>query len=590
MTTRVCGAAFALGAALALLQIPAATAQDVSRAALDDMLDLYGTLDRISGGEGERTANAYLRERLDAYGVAYESYEFELYLSHPLSAGVEILGADGRTLDAINHAFSRSTPENGVEGELIYIGYDMQEDPFDAPLIDYEAIDVSGKIVLDDGYPAPYRAWATEEAGALAQIFINPDNQLHNMTVTTVWGAPTPETKHRIPDNPIVAIKRPDGDNLRERLAAGERLRVRVTGEVDTRWRPTELVVAHIEGTAEPDKFVLVGGHIDSWHEGVTDNATGNAAMLELARLLHENRDELRRSVRIAWWNGHSPGRYAGATWYADNFYADIRDGAVAYVNVDSIGTRSGSIYRGTNTAELGDLNRKVIHETTGQQVDDTGRPGKTADEAFLVMGVSSMRFSTAIPAGSPDRGTADGSGGSWWWHAKTDSRDKADTDLLIKDTRVLYAQVMSLAAPKIIPYDYVDTADEMLEKLAAIDNYDTSAISDAVEAFRTRAAQLSRIDADAVENPASWNDALLGIGRALNTAYWSTNGPHDQDSNELIPRFPGIARAAELDALDTDSEDAKFLLTRLKREENRILEGIRTATEVADALLQSIE
>ena len=80
---------------------------------------------------------------------------------------------------------------------------------------------------------------------------------------------------------------------------------MRVTGEVDTRWRPTELVVAHIEGTAEPDKFVLVGGHIDSWHEGVTDNATGNAAMLELARLLHENRDELRRSVRIAWWNGH---------------------------------------------------------------------------------------------------------------------------------------------------------------------------------------------------------------------------------------------------------------------------------------------
>jgi hypothetical protein len=180
----------------------------------------------------------------------------ELYLSHPMSASVTVLTPEPAKLDAINHAFSRSAPEGGIEGELVYIGRNMTADPFDAPLVDYDAVDVKGKIVLDDGFPAPYRAYATEEAGAIAQIYINPDDRLHNMTVTTIWGAPTPETKDRLPRNPIVAMKRGDGDALRDRLARGEKVRVRIEGVVDTRWRKTELVVARIEGSAEKETRV----------------------------------------------------------------------------------------------------------------------------------------------------------------------------------------------------------------------------------------------------------------------------------------------------------------------------------------------
>ena len=562
------------------------TAQDVSRTELDATLDLFATLDRISGGEGEREANAWLKRKLDEYGVPYRSYEMELFLSHPISASVEVLGPDGRVMEAINHAFSHSAPSGGVEGELIYIGRNMTADPFDAPLVDYDVLDVRGKIVLDDGYPAPYRAWASEEAGALAQIFINPDNQLHNMTVTTIWGAPTPETQHRIPDNPIVALRRPDGDGLRDRIASGETVRVRVKGEVDTRWRSTELIVAEIPGTTEADKFVLVGGHLDSWHEGITDNATGNASMLEIARLLHADRDRLRRSVRIAWWPGHSPGRYAGAAWYADHLYADLRRNAVAYVNIDSPGSRSATLYRATNMAELEDLNRAVIERETGQRIERTGRPGKTADEAFTGIGMPSMRMSKAIPADSPDRGTADGSGGSWWWHARTDSRDKADTDLLIDDTRVLIAMIEGLASPPLIPYDYGDTAAEMIEKLEAIEHYDTGGLIASVREFGRRAERLAALSADDVTDPAAFNDGLLRIGRALNAAYYTVTGPYDQDTNELIPRFPGIARASALEGLDPGSNEARFLMVRLKREENRIAEGIATATEIADGLL----
>jgi Iap family predicted aminopeptidase len=563
--------AFVLAAALVL-------PGEISRAELIETVDTLAVLDRISGSPGEREANAYLKKKLTEYGIPFDAYEMELYLSHPMSASVTVLTPEPAKLDAINHAFSRSAPEGGIEGELVYIGRNMTADPFDAPLVDYDAVDVKGKIVLDDGFPAPYRAYATEEAGAIAQIYINPDDRLHNMTVTTIWGAPTPETKDRLPRNPIVAMKRGDGDALRDRLARGEKVRVRIEGVVDTRWRKTELVVARIEGSAEKEKFVLVGGHIDSWHEGVTDNATGNAAMLEAARLLHQSRSGLRRSVRVAWWPGHSPGRYAGSAWYADHFYSDLRRSAVAHINIDSIGTRSATRYSATHMAELERFNLDLIREKTGQEPKGS-RPGKVADESFVGLGIPSVRFSKSIPEGSPDRGVADGSGGSWWWHSREDSRDKVDLELLVEETDLLVAMAKGLAVPELIPYDFRATAREMKEKLEGIDHYDTKALLSLVASFHERAEALTHVSP---KDAPAFNDGLLRISRALNSAYYSRSGPYDQDVNELIPRFPGLALASELASLPPSSDEARFLQVRLKREENRVEESIREAIEIA--------
>jgi Iap family predicted aminopeptidase len=570
-----------------LIAILAAPAEDISRAELTETVDRLGVLDRISGSEGEREANAYLKKKLTEYGIPFDSYEMELYLSHPMSASVTVLTPEPAKLEAINHAFSRSTPAGGVEGELAYIGRNMTADPFDAPLVDYEAVDVKGKIVLDDGFPAPYRAFATERAGAIAQIYINPDDRLHNMTVTTIWGAPTPETASLLPQNPIVAMRRPDGDGLRDRLARGEKVRVRIDGFVDTRWRKTELVVARIEGGAEKEKFVLIGGHIDSWHEGVTDNATGNAAMLEAARLLHRNRERLLRSIRIAWWPGHSPGRYAGSAWYADHSFSDLRENAIAHINIDSIGTRSATRYSATHMAELERFNLNLIRAKTGQEPKGS-RPGKVADESFVGLGIPSVRFSKSIPEGSPDRGVADGSGGSWWWHSREDSRDKVDLDLLIEETDLLVAMTEGLTAPPLIPYDFRATAKEMREKLEGIEHYETRNLISLVERFAAHAEVLASVSEKTAADPRAFNHGLIRISRTLNSVYYSRSGPYDQDTNELIPRFPGIVIASELAHLDRASDEARFLEVRLKREENRVEEALREAIAVADALSDS--
>jgi len=560
----------------------------ISRTEMEQTLDGFSRLDRISGGPGEAKANEYLKRKLGEYGVPFEVHPLELYLSHPLSASVEVLAPTGLSFPSLTHAFSASTPAGGVEADLIYIGRNMTDDPFDAPLINYQKIDVRGKIVLDDGYPAPYRARATEDHGALGQIYINPDDRLHNMTVTTIWGSPTPETAHLLPKNPIVAIRRKDGQTLQDLLAKGQRVRVRMHSQVDTRWRPTELVVAKIEGASERDKFVLVGGHLDAWHEGVTDNATGNAAMLELARILQQRRGELRRSVRLAWWPGHSAGRYAGSAWYADHFYQDLRDNAVAYLNVDSPGTRSATLIRTTHMAELEDFSVRHIEKALGSR-PPTGRPGKVADESFVGIGVSSLGAYNKIPESSPDLGVADGSGGSWWWHSKEDSRDKADLDILLRDTRLYLDMILGLTSSPLLPYDFRKTAAQMDERLKAISNFDTGGLGKLVAELAVLAERLAAVKSEEVRDPAAFNTGLVRVARAINTVYYSRTGPYDQDTNELIPLFPGISVAEGLADLDPQSEAARFLRVRLLREENRIAEGLRGAIEVARGLLQQI-
>ena len=56
---------------------------------------------------------------------------------------------------------------------------------------------------------------------------------------------------------------------------------------LDEGWARCPLPVVEIRGVEDPDEFLLVHGHYDSWDVGIGDNATGDATLLELARVLH---------------------------------------------------------------------------------------------------------------------------------------------------------------------------------------------------------------------------------------------------------------------------------------------------------------
>ena len=179
--------------------------------------------------------------------------------------------------------------------------------------------------------------------GVKAAVFVAPGERIHEGICTTIWEPGPGQRQRRAHTGP--------GREQAGWRRAGEALRARARKR-RVQDEPREglvpmppLIDAFIEGTEEPERYVLLHGHLDSWHEGIGDNATGDAALLEMARVLHEHRDALKRSMRIAIWPGHSYGRYAGSTWFADEFALDLEENCIAQVNCDSPGCRWATSY-----------------------------------------------------------------------------------------------------------------------------------------------------------------------------------------------------------------------------------------------------
>jgi len=189
-------------------------------------------------------------------------------------------------------------------------------------------------------------------------------------------------------------------------------------------------------------EFLLVGAHLDSWYEGVTDNATGDACLMEMARVLNKHRKRLRRGVRFAWWPGHSHGRYAGSTWYADFAFDDLRRRALGYLNIDSPGVRDTEIFDCRyNMGEVEDLMKETVPEVTGQS-PNIRRPFKAGDQSFWGIGLPSLGAFRMLPLDHPDRATVGGCGAGWWWHSPADTLDKADARILAADTGVTKSDI----------------------------------------------------------------------------------------------------------------------------------------------------
>ncbi len=550
------------------------------------LTEVFSELDRTSSTEGERQAADYLEQQLEALGVPHRRYEFDSYLSLPVSASLAVTEPEALEIPSLVPAFSTSTGPGGIAGELVYVG------PTDPKIVttrdeDFTGIDLEGRIALLRGYPSPPLIYQAELGGAVGAVCIAPSPRLVNMIVSSVWGHPTREDAKRLPRIPIVSITETAGKRLEGLVREGE-VQVQLEAETDTGWKKVPLVMVEIPGTVEPEKFVLIANHIDSWHEGVTDTATGNASLLEVARVLNENRDGLRRSVRIAWWPGHSTGRYSGSTWYADNFYEDLYRNAVGYMAIDSPGVRSATALEPEGMWELKGFLESVMREWTEFR-GEINRSYRYNDEAMWGIGVPSLTVYPAIPLDSPDRAKdAGGSAYGYWWHTNEDSFDKADRELMIRDTKIFLAMLWPMATLEVLPFDFEPVAAQMKTRVGELVDtvgqaWDFGPLLQDIEDFSVAARELkarsSSVQGDAV---AAVNEDAMAISRAINPVLFTIAGPFHHDPARQFPLFPGLSAAVELADINPTSDEAGFIETELLREANRIRRALARASCIA--------
>jgi N-acetylated-alpha-linked acidic dipeptidase len=95
-------------------------------------------------------------------------------------------------------------------------------------------------------------------------------------------------------------------------------------------------VIGKVEGSQEPDAWVIVGNHRDAWVYGAVDPNSGTAAMLEAAHgigtLLRQGWRP-RRTIVFCSWDAEEEGLIGSTEWVEQQ--GRVLDRAVAYFNVD---------------------------------------------------------------------------------------------------------------------------------------------------------------------------------------------------------------------------------------------------------------
>ncbi|HEX3723694.1 MAG TPA: M28 family peptidase [Nitrolancea sp.] len=566
----------------------------VSAEHLQEHLNQFSTLFRDTGSEDERKAAEYIVEQMRGYGVEAEILEFDSLISWPLEGKLALIDSAGNeteSLEVRTRAFGAQTPPGGVVAELVFV-------PFAAPRAgemifshravagDYSGLDVRGKMVIsqDGGPDGVLRA---QERGAAGHIHIWPSDEsvTHEMICTSIWGTPTPESAGRIPTIPSMGVKNSIGNRLAEMLKSGP-VQVRVESNVETKWRRVPLATSFIP-SSKSDDFLLVGAHIDSWYEGVTDNATGDAALIEMARVLSGVRGDLNRGVRFCWWPGHSTGRYSGSTWFADNAFAELRDHALGYLNIDSPGVRETEIWDCRyNMGEIEHITGSVVKEQSGQE-PNLRRPLRAGDQSFLGVGLPSLGAFRMLPVDHPDRKAVGGGGGAYWWHSPEDTLEKADAAILARDVEVYVSITLRMTQPDVIPYRFTPSAQDFIDQLTTLQNaagehLDLSSTLAAANRYHEAAEKLT---ASPIDDTATLNEGLKQISRVVNPVLFTVNGPYDMDPALQMGTLPGLAQIGQLLTLDASSSDYRFLRTKLVRQKNRIEDALEQATKIAQSI-----
>ena len=549
--------------------------------ALQRHVDAFDGTERVSGTDDEWEASEYVVETLREYGCEAKLHEFEGYISVPEDGRVDVTAPTRRTFDeAITTSFSASTPPSGVSSEVVRIG-DVTEETVDAA-------DVEGKIAFTTGLPTPEPITLLEAAGAEAVIYqsSNPDH-LHEMIVTPVWGTPGLDNEEAIPDLPVVEITRKAGDWLLDRCDEGP-VEATVTTEVTTELATLPCPVGRIAGT-ESERYMVVGNHVDSWYEGITDNATAMAATLELARVFAQ--DPPARGVVFGFWPAHSTGRYAGSAWWADQKWLDLRENGVAYYHLDLNGLRGADGLWRQEMAELADEHVDVL-ETAGDlpllEGGEAGflgndRPARNSDQSFWGAGLTSLLSGARLEPGG-DGGPV---GGGWWWHTPEDTRDKVDFDVLAEETRIAVALASRICNSPVLPHDYRATVSDVREQIEAIESETDRRFEPIHTELDALGAALEEAYA-VVEDVSGWEsstaaaaeDLQVALGNELIPALYMSRRDYDHEPALPHQPLPKLRRAA---AVDGTRRRERFASTTLTREITRLRHRLRNATDTAE-------
>ncbi|QUW23175.1 M28 family peptidase [Sporosarcina sp. Marseille-Q4063] len=276
---------------------------------------------RIAGTDSEKNAANFITSQLETFGYAVESqpFEFDHYIFPKL---VEL------TIDGIEQSFSpepfQYSVSGNVTGTLINVNNGLTSD--------YEDIDVKGKIAVASISDIYFEEMVLNaaEAGAVG-VIINFADGLPN----TGWSL----GKHHDDFIPTIALSPGEGKSLLNLIRDNESVTGTITIEgADIEKHESQNIIVTKPSKTSNDEIVVVGAHYDSVETspGASDNASGTAVLLEIARVLESVSTD--KELRFLFFGAEELGLF-GSEKYVDEMTKSEIKRTDAMLNMDMVGS-----------------------------------------------------------------------------------------------------------------------------------------------------------------------------------------------------------------------------------------------------------
>lgn len=323
------------------------------------------------GTAGLVATEEWLAARMGALGLEpagdqgyFQGFEVPIEV---VPGAATLLQIDGQTVAASSYTLAPFTSPGEAAAPLVVAGYgitapDLQHD-------DYEKLDVKGKIVVVRRFTPTgarfateenqrrfgdlrYKAFNAREHGAIGVLIVDWPELLAGETLPDE--AKLPDLKVDSQGDaglPVMVLKRDVGTAL----FTGEH-QAKMVAELRIEKRKARNVMGWVRaGKADKAAEALVvgahfdhlgmGGHSGSLapdakepHNGADDNASGTAALLEIARLLQARRAELGRDVLVMAFSAEESGLLGSAAFTRGPTGGLALDKTLAMLNLDMVG------------------------------------------------------------------------------------------------------------------------------------------------------------------------------------------------------------------------------------------------------------
>lgn len=329
---------------------------------------------------------------------------------------------------------------------VVFAGYGFDFDMDSLHWHDYDNLDVSGKWVLllrgDPDLDNPHspllkysslrgKVMKARDKGAAGVLFVSGPKldkddalmPLHYDQTQQSSGLPVFHVKRSIADALLSGSGTTVGDIETEMIGSmqpvtGIEISTTLTGKADTEksYAKAQNIVGYLKGSdpSLSDQYIVIGAHYDhlgyggagsgsrtpdtlAIHNGADDNASGVAAMIELAGVLHKERRELKRSVVFMAFAGEEMG-LLGSKFFSNNPLVKL-DKVQLMLNMDMVGRLDSTLTVGGTGTAIG-LEELVMNEAKGRPFKIKASPegyGPSDHASFYVKDVPVLFFFTGI-------------------------------------------------------------------------------------------------------------------------------------------------------------------------------------------------